>query len=43
MLILTILKQYNDTYGHDMGDSTLKEVAQSLKEYFNKNMILYLD
>lgn len=36
MVDIDYFKQYNDTYGHDLGDVTLKKVATSLKEYFNK-------
>ena len=36
MIDIDFFKQYNDTYGHDMGDETLKKVASLLKEYFNK-------
>lgn len=36
MIDIDYFKQYNDTYGHDMGDVTLKKVALTLKEYFNK-------
>jgi diguanylate cyclase (GGDEF)-like protein len=36
MIDIDYFKQYNDTYGHDMGDITLKKVASMLKEYFNK-------
>ena len=36
MVDIDYFKQYNDTYGHDMGDITLKRVASMLKEYFNK-------
>ncbi len=36
MLDIDFFKQYNDTYGHDLGDETLKKVATLLKEYFNQ-------
>ena len=33
-------KAINDTYGHDVGDSAIKMVADFLQEYFNKDEIV---
>jgi len=36
-LDIDYFKQYNDTYGHVKGDKTLIEVAEALKECFNRS------
>ncbi|MGM0518256.1 MAG: GGDEF domain-containing protein [Campylobacterota bacterium] len=36
ILDIDFFKQYNDTYGHDLGDETLKKIALLLKDYFNE-------
>ncbi len=37
MIDVDCFKLYNDTYGHLMGDNTLKKVAQSIKEVFQRH------
>ena len=37
LLILTILKKYNDHYGHVQGDSAINEVADILRNSVRKN------
>jgi len=36
MIDIDFFKQYNDTYGHDMGDMVIKSVANTLRKSFNK-------
>jgi len=36
MLDIDYFKQYNDTYGHPMGDKALQDVAKSLKDSFQR-------
>ena len=40
MLDIDYFKRYNDTYGHDKGDETLKETARVLKNCVRKQDIL---
>lgn len=40
MLDINYFKKVNDTYGHDIGDSVIKQVGQALNDMFKNNAIV---
>jgi len=41
LLDIDSFKLYNDHYGHEMGDQCLKSIGQALKEYGEKNNVIF--